>query len=154
MNDATTMTLMYAAFRRYLGTICLNLLPLSILRASYLRLIGVHIGSDCYLGFGLDIDNHYPHLITIGNRVTISHNVSLITHTITPVRAASLAGTYHHVRSITISDDSWIGMNVTVCPGVTIGPNIFVAAGSVVARSLALPGLYAGNPATLVRPHE
>ena len=44
-----------------------------------------------------------------------------------------------------------IGTNATILP-VTIGDRIVVGAGSVVTRDLVEPGIYAGNPARLIRP--
>ena len=52
---------------------------------------------------------------------------------------------------VTIGSDCWIGGNVTVCPGVTIGDCCVVAAGSVVTRSFPTGVLIAGNPAVVKR---
>lgn len=52
---------------------------------------------------------------------------------------------------ITIGQDCWIGGNVTICPGVTIGARCIVAAGSVVTHSFPDDCLIAGNPAVIKR---
>ena len=54
-------------------------------------------------------------------------------------------------RPITIGDDTWLGGNVTVCPGVTIGQRCIIAAGSVVIRDIPDDCLAAGNPAVVKR---
>ena len=50
---------------------------------------------------------------------------------------------------ITIGEDCWLGGNVTVIPGVTIGNRCIVAAGSVVTRDVPDDCLVAGNPAVI-----
>lgn len=52
---------------------------------------------------------------------------------------------------ITIGEDCWLGGNVTLLPGVTIGDRCIVAAGSVVTRDVPDDCLVAGNPATIKR---
>lgn len=53
--------------------------------------------------------------------------------------------------SIRIGADCWLGGNVTVCPGVTVGDRVIVAAGSVVVHDLPDDVLAAGNPAVVKR---
>lgn len=54
-------------------------------------------------------------------------------------------------REITIGDDVWIGGNVSVLPGVNIGNNVIIQAGSVVLDDIPDNTLVAGNPAKKVR---
>lgn len=46
----------------------------------------------------------------------------------------------------------WLGANVTVCPGVTIGDGAVVGAGSVVTKDIAAGVVAAGNPCRALRP--
>jgi tetrahydrodipicolinate N-succinyltransferase len=55
------------------------------------------------------------------------------------------------VDPIVIGACSFIGSNSVVCPGVTIGPRVIVAAGAVVTRSVPSDCIVAGNPARVVR---
>ena len=52
---------------------------------------------------------------------------------------------------ISIGNDTWLGGNVTVCPGVTIGQRCVIAAGAVVTHDIPDDSLAAGNPATVRR---
>ena len=53
-------------------------------------------------------------------------------------------------KKVHIKKDVWIGMNVMIMPGVTIGENVVVAAGSVVTKSVDPHSVIAGNPARIV----
>lgn len=52
---------------------------------------------------------------------------------------------------ITVGEDCWLGGNVVVCPGVTIGNRCIIAAGSVVTRDIPDDSLAAGVPAVVKR---
>lgn len=55
---------------------------------------------------------------------------------------------------MTIGDGVWLGGGAIVCPGLSIGDNTVVGAGSVVTRSLPAGVLAAGNPCRVIRPAE
>lgn len=57
-------------------------------------------------------------------------------------------------HSITIGDDVWIGAHVCVLPGVKIGNNVVIAAGSVVNKDIPDGVLAAGNPCRVIRKLE
>ena len=52
---------------------------------------------------------------------------------------------------VTIEDNCWIGAGVTICPGVTIGENTVVGAGSVVVSDLPANVVAIGNPCRVLR---
>ena len=52
---------------------------------------------------------------------------------------------------IRIADKAWLGMNVTVLKGVTIGEGAVVAAGSIVTKDVPPWTLVAGNPARVIK---
>ena len=52
---------------------------------------------------------------------------------------------------ITIGEDCWLGGNVVVCPGVTIGNRCIIAAGSVVTKDIPANSLAVGNPCRVIR---
>jgi len=95
----------------------MNLIPFSCLRVWLLRIGGVKIGDSCYIGFNVMCDTNFAELISIGNRVTISHNTSIYTHTMSPVKSY-LANIYKTSKKVVISDGAWIGAKCTILPGV------------------------------------
>ena len=56
-----------------------------------------------------------------------------------------------HFAKVTIKENAWIGIGAILCPGVTIGRNAVVAAGSVVTRDVPDNALVGGNPARLIK---
>ena len=85
-------------------------------------------------------------LVRIGNDVTVSADVTLVTHdanTVLQHKHDSLTG----FGKIDIRDNSHIGVNATILPNVTIGPNAVVGAGSVVTKDVPPDTVVAGNPA-------
>ena len=125
-------------------------LPFSSLRVWLLRLCGVTIGDGCYVGFNVAFDTNYPSLIHIGRNVTISHDVMIVTHTATP--AASLLGRlYRSAEPVVIGDGAWIAARSLLLPGVEIGRNCMIGAGSVVTGNTEPDSLYAGNPARKIK---
>jgi len=143
-------SLAIAAVRRYALMLGMLLLPFSTLRVLLLRLCGVTIGEGCYVGFNVVCDTNFPSLIRIGRDVTISHDVVIYTHTATPA-ASRLGRRYHVVKPVTIGDGAWIAANTLILPGVEIGQNCMIGAGSVVTRSTDPDSLYAGNPARKIK---
>jgi maltose O-acetyltransferase len=88
--------------------------------------------------------------ITIGDDVQIGPNVQLLTAT-HPVEPGPRRDKWEAAEPIVIGDNVWLGGGVIVCPGVTIGTDTVVGAGSVVTRDLP-PGVVAvGSPARVVR---
>lgn len=59
-----------------------------------------------------------------------------------------------HFAKVTIKTNAWIGMGAILCPGVTVGRNAVVAAGSVVTRDVPDNAMVGGNPAQLIKMME
>ena len=110
------------------------------------RYIGVNIGHNNLIG-----KNHWssePYLITIGSPCQLT-NCKFFTH-----------GGGNCVRDkhpdfdifgkVVIGDYVYIGTNALIMPGVTIGNNVLVAAGSVVTKSIPAKVVVAGNPARII----
>ena len=56
-----------------------------------------------------------------------------------------------YAKPVRIGDDNWFGANVVICPGVTIGDNCVIGAGSVVTRDIPSNSFAAGVPCRVIR---
>ena len=59
--------------------------------------------------------------------------------------------TIYTYGKVVIKKNAWIGMNVTICPGVTIGKNSVVAAGAVVTKDVPDNAVVGGVPAKVIK---
>jgi acetyltransferase-like isoleucine patch superfamily enzyme len=86
--------------------------------------------------------------ITIEDDVLIGPKVNLITenHPIDPLKRKSL-----DLHSILIKKNAWIGAGATILPGVTVGENAIVAAGSIVTKSVPSNTIVVGVPAKVTK---
>ena len=108
----------------------------------------LQVGARTFANFGLvalDVAR-----ITIGDDVQMGPRVQLLTPT-HPLEAAARRAKWEAAEPITIGDNVWLGGGVVVCPGVTIGADTVVGAGSVVTRDLPAGVLAVGVPARVVR---
>ena len=89
--------------------------------------------------------------ITIGDNCFMASNVAIYTagH---PIHPDSRNSMYEYGIPVTIGDNVWIGGNVVICPGVTIGSNCVIGAGSVVTKDIPDWTVAAGNPCRVIRP--
>lgn len=88
--------------------------------------------------------------ITFGDNCLLAPNVSIYTagHPIHPDSRNTL---YEYGIDITIGNNVWIGGNVVICPGVNIGDNCVIGAGSVVTKDIPAWTIAAGNPCKVIR---
>lgn len=88
--------------------------------------------------------------IKIGDNCMMAPNVSVYTagH---PVHPVSRNSTYEYGKEVTIGDNVWLGGNTVVCPGVHIGSNVVIGAGSVVTKDIPDWCVAAGNPCKVIR---
>ena len=108
----------------------------------------VHFGKNIYTNFNLTLvdDTH----IHVGDYCQIGPNVVLATagHPILPeLREKG----YQYNAPVRIGRNCWLGAGVVVVPGVTIGDNVVVGAGSVVTRDLPDNVIAVGNPCKILR---
>ena len=108
----------------------------------------ISVGARSFLNYGAVVLDVAP--VRIGEEVLLASNVQLLTAT-HPLDAATRRAGWELGAPITIQDGAWLGGGVIVCPGVTIGQNTVVGAGSVVVRDLPAGVLAVGNPARVVR---
>ena len=85
--------------------------------------------------------------VTIGDRCFISHGVMFVNDTFADGRVSRDAESW---QPTVLGDGVLIGTGATILP-VRICSGAVIGAGSVVTRDIAVPGIYAGNPARLLR---
>ncbi len=114
----------------------------------YARYKGVKVGENCRIyirNFGSE-----PWLISIGNKVTITSGVILLTHDGSTWLMNDEKGRRYLYRNIVIGDNVFIGVNSVIMPGVKIENNVIIAAGSIVTKSVPSGVIVGGNPAVII----
>lgn len=106
------------------------------------------IGARSFVNWGLLLLDVAA--VTIGDDVQIGPNVQLLTAT-HPLDPGPRRDKWEAAEPIVIGDNVWLGGGVIVCPGVTIGPDTVVGAGSVVTRDLPAAVVAVGSPARVLR---
>jgi lipopolysaccharide O-acetyltransferase len=122
------------------------------------------IGEKARLTIGNDVKlNHRVHIacaldINIGHRVLMASNVYISDH-----GHGSYSGDVHTnpiippnereliSSRVVIGDDCWLGQNVCILPGVTLGKSVVVGAGSVVTKDIPDNSIVAGVPAKVIK---
>lgn len=115
------------------------------------------IGKHFFGNFNLMIQDDAE--VRIGDRVSFGPNVTIVTplHPLLPnERQALIApdGTPKRLcwaKPVTIGHDCWIGANVLILPGVTIGDGCVIGGGSVVTKDIPPMSLAFGNPCKVIR---
>ena len=108
----------------------------------------IHIGARSFVNCGtvfLDVAT-----ITLGSDVQVGPNVQFLTPT-HPIDPDARRTGRESSEPIAIADTVWLGGGAIILPGVSIGENTVVGAGSVVTRSLPANVLAVGNPARIIR---
>ena len=88
--------------------------------------------------------------VTIGDNCQMAPNVAIYTagHPVHPVSRNSM---YEYGIEVSIGDNVWIGGNTVILPGVHIGSNTVIGAGSVVTKDIPEWVIAAGNPCKVIR---
>ena len=113
----------------------------------YARHIGVLIGKNCSIAsryFGTE-----PYLIEIGNHVQITTDVKFLTHGGGWIFRKKYPA-FDTFGKIKVGNNVYIGNRTLIMPGVIIGDNVVIGAGSVVTKSIPNNAIVAGNPARII----
>jgi maltose O-acetyltransferase len=105
---------------------------------------GLTLGKNVTIMPGAFIDPRYSFLISIGNNCSLSNGVIIVAHDAAPFK---FTNGYTRLGKVVIKDNCYIGTNAIILPGVTIGPNVLIAAGSVVNKNIPPNSCVAGVPA-------
>ena len=109
------------------------------------------IGSDFFSNFNLTIIDGGG--VEIGDHVFIGPNVGIYTAS-HPTDVRRREKGYEWALPVKIGDKVWIGGDVTILPGVTIGENTVIGAGSVVTKDIPANVVAAGNPCMIIKEAE
>ncbi len=116
----------------------------------YQKYLGVKFGDNVRITGKINFGSE-PFLIEIGNSVTLAHNVTFHTHDGGVWVFRKEFPNINIYGKIIVGNNVFIGGNAIILPNVKIGDNVIIGAGSVVTKSLSENGVYAGNPARLIR---
>ncbi|WP_243550542.1 sugar O-acetyltransferase [Priestia megaterium] len=117
----------------------------------------ISIGKNTFINFNCTILD--TNKVIIGENVLIAPNVQIYAAT-HPLKANERININHKedeapyltlTKPVTIGNNAWIGGNTAILPGVTIGENVVIGAGSVVTKSIPDNCLAYGNPCTVVK---
>lgn len=109
----------------------------------------IELGRNSFLNYDAIVLDCAP--VRIGDDVSIGPRAQLLT-ALHPMDDHELRRQrWETAAPITIGDNVWLGGGVIVCPGVTIGANAVVGAGSVVTRDVPPQVFAAGNPCRVIR---
>ena len=123
--------------------------------SAYLRHLGVRVGRNCSIytrphNFGTE-----PWLVEIGDNVTLGQDVMFINHDGASRLFRDLLNGMNPLGNrfgaIKIHDNSFIGNRTILLPGVQVGPEAVVGAGSVVTKTVPPHTVAAGNPARPIK---
>jgi acetyltransferase-like isoleucine patch superfamily enzyme len=130
--------------------VSLNFLLLLIVRYSpslrlklpCLRLMGVKAGKHVSMALQATVDIFYPELIEIGDNSIVGYNATILAHEYM-IEA-------HRTGKVIIGKNVLIGANATILPGITIGDNAVVSAGSLVNHDVPAGAFVGGVPAKVL----
>jgi maltose O-acetyltransferase len=108
---------------------------------------GMKIGKNTCIMPGCYFDNDFCSLISIGDNCTLSNEVLILAHDASMYKFLKVA----KVARVAIQDNCFIGARAVILPGVTIGPNAIVGAGSVVTKDIPPSSVAGGNPAKKIK---
>ncbi|MDD6262523.1 MAG: sugar O-acetyltransferase [Clostridiales bacterium] len=108
----------------------------------------VHFGSYIYANSNLTLvdDGH----IYIGDRVMLGPNVTIATAN-HPINSELREKGLQYNKDVHIDENTWIAANVVIVPGIRIGKNVVIGAGSVVTKDIPDNVVAVGNPCHILR---
>lgn len=114
-------------------------------------LAGLDIGRECFIGDECLLD--LADAVVLEDRVTLAERVVVLTHTNVGYEDHPLQAHFPaQVAPVTFESGCFVGAAVTILPGVRVGREAFVAAGSVVTADVPPRTVVAGVPARTLRP--
>lgn len=93
-----------------------------------------------------------PKYIKLHNNVVVAADVTFVNHDVLYIMYRNMSNkpAIQHIECTEIHDNVFLGMGAMIMPGVSIGPNVVVAAGSVVTKDVPPNSVIGGNPAKVI----
>ncbi len=107
---------------------------------------GLTLGENVTIMNGVRFDPPHNALISIGNNCTIAPDVMFIAHDASTFKPLNIS----RIGEIVIGQNCFIGARSVILPGVTIGSDVVVGAGTVVAKDIPFDSVVVGNPAKII----
>ncbi|WP_311196210.1 acyltransferase [Thiothrix winogradskyi] len=118
----------------------------------FAKKIGVKMGSNVHIyGNPFSMFGTEPWCITLGNHVHITREVLFITHDGGTLLYRHLIPDLEITKPITVGNYVYIGVRSIILPGVNIGSNCIIAAGSVVTKDIPDNSVFGGVPAKYIK---
>lgn len=118
----------------------------------YAKFIGVNMKGKVHIyGNPYKMFSTEPWCVTLGDNVHITDDVVFVCHDGGTLLYRHLVPDLEITKPITVGDNVYIGIRSIIMPGVSIGNNVIIAAGSVVTKDLSDNGIYGGVPARLIK---
>lgn len=118
------------------------------LRMNLFRWSGVKIGQGAFVNMRFYVEDSYRGGdLVIGERAAIAPGLTCVIDSHPNESRLASIPSFHKSSPITIGADVWIGANVTLLPGVTIGECAVIATGAVVTKAVPAYSIMAGVPA-------
>lgn len=117
----------------------------------FARKLGVEVGENCRLiNISKETFGSEPYLIVLGDHVTLTSGVRLITHDGGVWVFREQDPGIDVVGPVIIGNNVFIGINAIILPGTRIGNNVIVGAGAVVTKDIPDNSVVAGVPAKII----
>ena len=104
-----------------------------------------------YLGMNSRISCNKGYKVEIGHNCAISHNIRIYTNTYDANTDFNLKPRKKKYGDVTIGNGVWVGLNVVILPGITIGDNSVIGANSVVTRDIPANCISGGIPCRIIK---
>lgn len=128
-------------FRLFIATIFRKI------RVFKLRFQGYNIKYSTIIEGSVLLDKLYPQGINIGSNTLVAGNVTILSHD----HCKRVGDNQPYLIDTYIGENCFIAMGAIILPGVTIGNQVIVGAGSIVTKDVPSNCVVAGNPAKIIR---
>jgi len=119
-------------------------------RVNCVQKLGVCAGSNLHIYGKVEFGTE-PWLITIGNNVYLTNGVKFITHDGGTLLFRKYIPDLEITKPIILGNDVYVGNNVLLLPGVTVGNKVVIGAGAIVTKNIPDNSIVAGVPAKVIK---